>query len=263
MVDFVRVKLLELPDRYREFIDRHLAPGGKLIIVDCTYRWPQYELDKRAYLQVGGLGAVSPDTYLERWPFELGVSIRRESEWGCPETFAAAAVSYAAEKGIDTVTISFDHPFDYSLLAYQAYLACGGVRGRSLLIDCFNHINPRTNIQTGIPALWLPFNTVEGLALVEEALGEEPLDWIGFAPLPSFAESPDTVPLEEWIDLLSRYGKVELLGIDPGRFPVDPLAPFRFVDRMKGLRDELGLDRPLRLDVEVLRELVSTFRPLQ
>jgi hypothetical protein len=263
VVDFIRVKLWELPDCYRAFIDEHLAPDGKLVILDCTYRWPQYELDERAYLQVGGLGAVDPDKYLERWPFDLTTSTRRESEWGCPEAFAAAAVSYAGERGIDAVTISFDHPFDYSLLAYRAYLACDGVRGRSLLIDCFNHSNPRTNVETGTPALWLPFNTVEGLALVEEALDKEPLDWIGFAPLPSFAESPDTAPLEGWIDLLSRYGEVELLGIDPGRFPADPLAPFRFVERMEGLRGELGLDRPLRLDVEALRELVSTFRPLQ
>jgi SAM-dependent methyltransferase len=258
VADFVRVKLLGLPECYKDFIHEHLAPGGTLVILDCAYRWPQYQLGGRAYLQVGGLGAVDPDTYLERWPFDLTTSIRRESEWGCPEEFAAAAASYAAERGIDVLTISFSNPFDYSLLAYRAYLACDQVRGRSLVIDCFNHSNPRTNIETGIPALWLPFNTMEGLALVEAALDDKgPLNWIGFAPLPSFAQSPDTASIDKWIDLLPRYGELELLGIDPHRFPADPLAPFRFAERMMGLRDELGLDRPLRLDVEALTELVS------
>ena len=125
------------------------------------------------------------------------------------------------------------------------------------MIDCFNHLNPRTNVATGIPALWLPFNTEEGLTLVEEALIGETFDQIHFAILPSFAESPDTAPLEPWIDLLSRHGEVELVGVDPDRFPADPLAPFRFVDRMNELGESERLDRPLRLEVEDLVSLLS------
>jgi hypothetical protein len=257
VVDFVRVKLRELPTCYREFIERHLAPGGRLVIIDCAYAWPQYELRDRVTLQVGGLGGVPPETFLEQWPFELPVSTRRESEWGCPEPFASAAAEFAADRGIESVEISFEHPWDYSLLAHDAYLVCEGVRGRSLVIDCFNHLNPRTNVETGIPALWLPFNTEEGLALVEEALSGEAFDRIRFAILPSFAESPDTAPLGPWIDLLSRYGEVELVGIDPKRFPADPLAPFRFVDRMNELGESERLDRPLRLEVEDLVSLLS------
>ena len=256
-VDFVRVKLRELPVCYREFIDRHLAPGGSLILIDCAFAWPQYELQDRAYVQVGGLGGIPAETFLERWPLELPLQARRESEWGCPEDFASSAVGFAADRGIETVEISFEHPWSYSLLAYNAYLACDGVRNRSLVIDCFNHLNPRTNVKTGIPALWLPFNTVEGLAFVAGALSDETFDRIHFALLPSFAGSPDTAPLESWIDLLSQFCPVELIGVDPDRFPADPLAPFRFVDRMTELRDTHRLDRPLRLEVEAFVDLLS------
>lgn len=256
-VDFVRVKLRELPTCYREFIEQHLAPGGRLVVIDCAYTWPQYELRDRATLQVGGLGGVPPETFLERWPLELPLSTRRESEWGCPEAFSSSVAEFAADRGIESVEISFEHPWDYSLLARDAYLACEGVRSRSLVIDCFNHLNPRTNVATGIPALWLPFNTEEGLTLVEEALIGETFDQIHFAILPSFAESPDTAPLEPWIDLLSRHGEVELVGVDPDRFPADPLAPFRFVDRMNELGESERLDRPLRLEVEDLVSLLS------
>lgn len=256
-VDFIRVKLREMPVSYREFIDRHLAPGGRLILIDCAFAWPQYELQDRAYVQIGGLGGIPAETFLERWPLELPLQTRRESEWGCPEDFASSIAEFAVDRGIETVEISFDHPWDYSLLAYSAYLACEGVRSRSLLIDCFNHLNPRTNVETGIPALWLPFNTEEGLGFVEDALGGKTFDRVYFAILPSFADSPDTAPLGPWIELLSRHGDVELVGIDPDRFPADPLAPFRFVDRMTELRDAFELDRPLRLEVEALVDLVS------
>lgn len=255
-VDFVRVKLRALPACYREFIDRHLAPGGRLILIDCAYTWPQSELRDRAYVQIGGLGGIPPETFLERWPLDLPLLTRRESEWGCPDGFAASVDRFAADREIETIEIRFDRPWEYSLLVFDAYSACEGVRNRALLIDCFNHLNPRTNVETGIPALWLPFNTEEGLALVEEALRGKSFDWIGFALLPSFAGSPDTAALEPWLDLLSQYGDVELVGIDPDRYPTDPLAPFRFVDRMTELREAERLDRPLRLDIDTLTDLV-------
>ena len=259
VVDFIRVKLRGIPVCYREFIDRHLAPGGRLILVDCAFTWPQYELRDRAYVQVGGLGGIQPETFLDRWSLELPLLTRRESEWGCPEGFASSTAEFAIDRGIESITISLDHPWDYSLLAHSAYLTCDGVRNRSLLIDCFNHLSPRTSVETGIPGLWLPFNTEEGLTLVADALSGKTFDRLLFTILPSFAESPDTAPLEAWLDLLSRHGEVELVGIDPNRFPVDPLAPFRFADRMAEVRGAWRIDRPLRFDSEVLQDLVAGF----
>ncbi len=256
VVDFIRVKLRVLPACYRAFIDRHLAPGGRLVLIDCTYAWPQYELSDRVHIQVGGLGGIAPETFLERWPLDLPLNRRRESEWGCPEGFASSVRGFANTRGIEAITISFDHPWEYSLLAHDAYLACENVREDSLLIDCFNHLNPRTNVATGIPALWIPFNTAEGLPLVEGALEGKTLDRVFFAPLPSFAESPDTAPIDPWLELLSRHGDVELVGVDARRFPADPLAPFRFVERMTELRETERLAHPLRLDVGTLVNLL-------
>lgn len=255
-VNFIRIKLLELPPSYQGFILSNLAPGGKLVLIKCGYQWPQYGIAERAFLQVGGLGGISPSEYLERWPLDLPIETRRESEWGCPEAFVAAVKDFASEHGIEVIELSFDHPKAYSLLAYNAYLASDACRESEILFDCFNHQNPRTNIHTGIPGLWLPFNTEDSLAFAGEFLEGRTFDRIYFTLLPSFARSPDTARLNDWIELLAQHGELELVGVNPRAFPTDPLAPFRFANRLKALRKRYQLPAPLKLDLVTLEELL-------
>ena len=256
-VNFIRIKLLTLPERYQEFILSNLSPGGKLVLVNCSYSWPQYRITERSFLQVGGLGGISPEAYLERWPLDLPVEVRRESEWGCPEAFVAAVKGFASQHEIEVLELEFDHPQAYSLLAYNAYLACDGAQQDEILFDCFNHQNPRANIETGFPGLWLPFNTEDGLALAKDFLEGRRYERIYFTLLPSFASSPDTAELKDWIELLSQHGELELLGLDPRTFPADPLAPFRFASDMKDLRQRYKLPTALKLDLATLEQLLS------
>jgi len=256
-VNFLRIKLLALPESYQEFILSNLSPGGKLVLVNCSYSWPQYRIAERSFLQVGGLGGISPEAYLERWPLDLPIETRRESEWGCPEAFAEAVMDFAAEHGLEVLELQFDHPQSYSLLAYNAYLASVDSRQDEILFDCFNHQNPRTNIETGFPGLWLPFNTEDGLAFAREFLQGKTFDRIYFTLLPSFAGSPDTAELNDWIELLSQHGELELLGINPRAFPADPLAPFRFASDMKDLRQRYKVSTSLKLDLSTLEQLLS------
>lgn len=255
-VNFLRIKLLELPEAYQEFILGNLAPGGKIILINCHYQWPQYVVAERSFLQVGGLGGISPQEYLERWPLDLPLKERRESEWGCPGEFATAVKAFAEDHGIKVIKIDFDHPQEYGLLAYRAYLACEGARREEVLFDCFNHQNPRTNIQTGIPGLWLPFNTEDCRAFARGFLEGKEFERIYLTLLPSFAHSPDTATLESWRELLSHHGELELLGINPRTFPTDPLAPFRFVGKLRGLRKKYRLSRPLELKLSTLEGLL-------
>ncbi|MFC2079566.1 hypothetical protein ACFLSZ_06270 [Candidatus Bipolaricaulota bacterium] len=256
VADFIRVKLLDLPMSYRDFIRDRLTPDGTLVLINCTYGWPQISLGQGISLQIGGLGAIEPADYLARWESNEQVGIHRESEWGCPEAFADAVVHYADTHAIRFLEIERDHPAEYSLLAHSAYLACDNVRSEALLIDSFNHLNPRTNIETGIPGLWLPFNTSDGLALVESALRGCAIDTVYFAPLPSFVQSPDTVSLDTWTELISPIGTLEWVGVRADKYPADPLAPFRFVRDMNLLRDTFQQGAPLRLPIETLEALL-------
>lgn len=253
----LRIKLLELPEAYRTFILKSLAPQGRLLLSDCRYRWPQYALARRSFLQIGGLGGISPQEYLERWSLGLALEERRESEWGCPEGFASSVREFAARKGLELLELGFAHPQDYSLLAYRAYLECEGARKDEVFLDSFNHQNPRTNLWTGIPGLWLPFNTEDSLAFAQAFLEGKEFKRIHFTLLPSFAGSPDTPPLDRWLQALSNHGKVELLGVSPRLFPADPLAPFRLGTQMEELKRKYRLPRPLELDTPAIERLLK------
>ncbi len=257
VADFVRIKLLNVPEAYRLFLEEHLAPQGTIVLIHCTYSWPQVALGSGVFLQVGGLGAVDAAEYVHRWPVDGAVEVRRESEWGCPQAFADAVINYAAVAGIRTLEIEREHPADYSLLVYDAYLACDNVRSDAVLVDCFNHLNPRTNLETGIPGLWLPFNTTDELALVDRALDEKAVSTLYVAPLPSFARSPDTAALDDWVDAIDSFGGLEWIGIRPDKYPADALAPYRFARDMAALRDALALDAPLHLTIDALESLLA------
>ena len=255
-VNFLRVKLHTVPQVYREFIRKNLAPGGKIILVDCTYPWPQLRVGKDSYFQIGGLGGLTPEDYLKRWGRDLPLEMRPESEWGCPPEFSAALREFAKEAGIEVVEISYSHPSDYGALSYRAYLACPGVRKREIMFDCFNYQNPLTNLQSGIPALWLPFNTQDALSFVRGFLVGREFSRIYLAMVPSFARSPDTAKLDAWEDVLSVHGGLDLLAIDREAFPADALAPFGYAEAMKRLRKEYHLPAPLELDTWTLEWLL-------
>ncbi len=255
-VSLLRVKLLTLPQAYRDFIQKSLSPGGKIVLVDCTYPWPQFRVGKGSYFQIGGLGAIAPDDYLRKWGRDLPLEARPESEWGCPPEFAAAVRQFAEEEGIELIEIRYPHPADYGLLSYRAYLVCAGVREEDVMFDCFDYQNPRTNLQSGIPALWLPFNTEDALSFAGGFLADRRFKQIYLALLPSFARSPDTAKLKTWENLLSSHGEIKLLGIDSHAFPTDTLAPFRYVAEMKRLRQEYRLPTPLELDATTLENLL-------
>lgn len=260
----IRVRLLELPPAYEEFIAERLTEDGHLILANCTYPWPQYRLGERCYLQVGGLGGARPKEFLEGWPLEpeLGLLLeeRPESEWGCPAGLARGVRQLARRRALKLIELRLAHPERYSELAYRAYLAAGANEAE-LMLDCFTYMSPHTNVATGIPALWLPFNTRDSFEFARVHLEGKRLRRIYLALVPSYARCEDTVPFELWQELLRGKGELELLGIDPRTYPADPRAPFAFSARMERLRRRRRLPEPLQLDPEEFERLARELGP--
>ncbi|MBC7098777.1 hypothetical protein H5T52_06620 [Candidatus Bipolaricaulota bacterium] len=248
----LRVRLLSLPEAYLGFIRKHLAPGGVLILAEGTYTWPQVELSPGVWLQLGGLGGISPQEYLQAYPPPGEAEPRRESEWGCPEAFAEAVRELAAEGGYRLIELPAAHPTEYSRLALRAYLAAGA-REDVVLVDCFTTMDARLCLASGIPPLHLPFHTRDALAFAEEMLEEHPVKRGWLALHPSYNPPPDMVPLSEWKSALD--GVLELL-VDERFWPEDPYAPFAVAERFSEIAREYALPEPLSLPVERLEELL-------
>lgn len=250
----LRFRLVRLPQAYREFIEASLAPEGYLVLSECVYPWPQYRLSERSFLQVGGLGGISPSEFLARWSLPLPLEERPESEWGSPPGLAEDVRQFAKERGLKLLELRFDHPQEASLLAYRAYLAAGG-RETELMLDCFTYISPLTNSLSGIPALWLPYNDRGSFAFAQSFLEGKGFERIYLALPPSFAQAPDLVPLSKWLGLLSQHGRVVPLGLDPRRYPADPWGPFAYNLSLSRLRE--GHSKRLRLAPQALEGLTG------
>jgi hypothetical protein len=248
-VNHIRLKLLVLPAAYQEFIRTHLRPGGTLVFTDCRYPWLQYRLGDRHTFQVGGLGAVSDREFLdgrpeieamqraERSPFVGGWRLDEpletgpESEWGTLPPLRQAVEDFAAAEGYRFLALKGDSPEWFSALAFRAHRRLSEKEGRppqGLFIDCFTQVDPVACRQSRLWPFWLPFNCADSLDFLRRWRSVFPPDGpVLFAPLPNFTPAFDTVPLADWMTALEGL-PVQVLGVDPRRFPADVAGLFRF-----------------------------------
>lgn len=249
----IRVRLLSLPEVYREFIRGRLAAGGTLVLAEGTYPWPQAALAPRVWLQVGGLGGISPEEFLALYPPPGPVISRPESEWGCPEEFAGDVRAFARAEGFPILDLPADHPTDYSVLAYRAHLAAGAREGVALF-DCFTTVDARFSLRTGIPPVHLPFGTVDALAFARDFLAGHPVEKRFLLLHPTYAFPPDWASLVEWREV---FGDRAMILVDEPYWPDDPYAPFAAAARVAQLEEEWSLPKPLRLSVQELVGVVG------
>ncbi len=252
----VRVRLLSLPRVYREFIRQFLPPGGTIVLVECSFPWLQVPLSPGVWLQVGGLGGISPEEFSSNYPPPGELEWRRESEWGCPTAFSAAVEELASEQGFRLLKVPLSHPHAFSRLAYQAYLAAGARQGL-LLIDCFTSLDVKLCLHTGLAPLHLAFNTRDALAFAREFLAEVRPQKAFLLLHPSLSPPPDLVSLGEWREALSPLVGELVMLVDERFWPEDPYAAFAAARALKGLERSYRLEPPLSLAPEELARLLD------
>ncbi len=253
----IRLKLLDIPQAYRDFIQSHLAPDGVVLFVDSRYSWKQYQLGERHFFQVGGLGGYTDkdylrgnsdiDAWLEKqksshrggWTLQDDYALisQPESEWGVPQAFREATHRFCENENYHFYAINGAHPEDFSALAYTAYLWEARKNGRTpkgVLIECFSLLNPTAALRSDLLPLWLPFNCDDSLEYLARMVSVLPDNIpILLALVPGFTVTPDMPGSEAWQEIASRSGPVTWIGASPKRYPQDPSALFDYLPDLK------------------------------
>jgi hypothetical protein len=276
-VTHLRLKLVRLPDGYRQYLRSRLKAGGAIVYLDCGASWDQFEIGSRLRYQIGGWGDIPPweylegssriDAYLEavgsphRGGWAAGnfqVRQERESEWGSIAGLASDLEEYAAEGGFRFFRIGYDHPHDYSMLAYRAHRALydrAGVEPEGVLVETFTQYSPFLALKGRLLPLWLIFNTWDSCRFLQEQAGHFPPGIpVYFSALVTLARTPDIAPLQAWRHALGGL-PCKNIGAREGRYPEDLESLWKWSER---LRAEIGYAGPPLppLDLETFLALV-------
>ena len=283
-LDTVRFKLKSLPEAYRSFISRVLGRSGAIVFLDVDYEWKQYVIEEGLFMQVGGLGGISPDEYLygstrlSEWlesrgsratswnlDCEYPVVERSESEWGTAPGLEEEVEEFASDAGYEFIKIHVNSPVELSERVFEVFVKAfgrAGVGASRFFLDCFTAINPFFNMQTSSIPVWLPFNCEYSYGFAKsianklaEFSGERALALLTL--LPNYDETPDQVHPREWVAALENVADVLLVGTSTERYPLDLLYPFNYMKDIAELHRELRKPAP-RPDSEFLENLLKS-----
>jgi len=281
-VNHVRLKLLTLPEAYRKFIQKHLAPGGTILFIDNQFSWSQYKIDERHMFQVGGMGGYTEQDYLqgsealdvwirgeggdhtggwnlEGWPLESAP----ESEWGSLPAFKQAAKQFAKQHDFQFRALKGAHPEDFSALVYTAYLWESRLHDRTpqgILVECFSQINPTAALRADLLPLWMPFNTIDSMTSLSRMAPYLPKGLpVGLALTPTFTQTPDMPEALAWNQITQRIGPVRWIGIDPRKYPTDVTALINYLpDLQQWVQENPGQSPAPHLPLEAFLSMIDS-----
>jgi hypothetical protein len=284
-VNYLRMKLLTLPNPYQDFIARRLRPGGTILFADCRYPWGQYRVGGRHNFQVGGLGGPTDAEYTQgspevwqflaktkagrlenapstrrSWAVQLPWLPQRESEWGSLQVFRRAVETFASESGYRFLALNGSHPTDFSRIAF--YASHQAIRDMDqepsgVLVDCFTLTSPTGALRAGLLPLWLPFNCLDSLGFLSDMAPDFPAGKpVLLAPVPSYSPSWDVARADQWVAACGPQADVTWLGIDPAAYPADLAGLFRYLPALQSWCTSAGTRARPSFGVENLETLI-------
>lgn len=244
-VNHLRLKLVDLPKEYKEFIKKKVLPGGDVVYLEGKATWKRFRTGERNVFQVGGWGDIPADEFIngsprltafarkeqlkfDRWaldgyPLEEGA----ESEWGSEPGLGEALEEFCKREGFHFHKISFNDPNDFSRLAFRSkkyMLEKQRIQPAGSVVEVFSQYDAQLIDQTALLPLWLIFNTMDSLEFLNEMKKEFPKDLpVFFSSLATFSLTPDLVPWDKWEDALKDFKTVNI-GCRKTHYPADTLA---------------------------------------
>jgi hypothetical protein len=244
-VNHLRVKLIDLPKEYKDFILEKLEPGGDVVYLEGTAKWKRFRTGNHNVFQVGGWGDLKDSAFLygnstldafakkekldfyhwmlDGYPIEDGP----ESEWGSEAGLGEALQEFCNKEGFNFIKISYQDPNNFSKLAFftkKKILENANLQPSGVAIEMFSQFDTSIIDHSRLLPLWLIFNTMDSLRFLESMTSEFPKDRpVFFSGLATFSITPDLVPFEEWKRVLSGFETINI-GARKNHYPADTLA---------------------------------------
>ncbi len=269
---YFRLKRLKLGRLLEEFIRNSVEPGGTVFSIECNYAWPVYRLGERHTFQIGGLGGLEPQEYLQGnakideflshykttarcWNLEGAALSRPEAEWGFDEELYHDTMRFCHRYGFRLERIRFDHPEALTPFVadlYRAWYAKMGWETNRLFAECFAMVEPLWTFKSGAIPFWMAFNTTCSSELLDQYLKKHPELEEVFVMLMSNGvdNAIGLTPIARWKEIIRQTRKGgDFLGVDEKQYPVDFGS---FVIYHSEIRRKMGqrhqLPPPLTLD---------------
>jgi hypothetical protein len=240
---YFRIKRLRLGRTFEHFLADALAPGGTILLSECSKTWPATRVGERHVFQFGAVGGLEAAEYFAGGPrvaafLERYGSTRRswdppepdgewpEAEWGFEAPLRADVLRFAGERGYQIRRLIFDDPEHLSppvAELYRSRLRARGLPAERLLVESFALMAPRWALRSGSVPFWLTFNTEPSAACLERYLDQaEPYDEILMMLFAHGTDSIGLASIERWRSLINRArGRGIFLGVDERSYPRD------------------------------------------
>lgn len=238
---YFRVKFRQLPEPYRVFLAECLEPGGTVVVVDCTRKWPVTTVGDRHVFQFGVLGGATEREFQhgssrvveflrrqgarrDRWLPPIADQESPEAEWGFAEPLAAGIDAVATELGLKVERLRFGEPEDASPLIaelFRHWYTDQGLPSSRLIVSSFLLMDPMLTIRTRSVPYWALFGTQPSLDRLTGYLsGASAYDDIRLTVFPHGARSIGLPSAEQWraaTGYARRHG--EFVAVHPDRYP--------------------------------------------
>lgn len=240
---YFRFKIRRLGAAYRRFLRKTLAPGGTVILFECSHHWPTTRVGDRHVFQFGGLGGLGPEEYFEgsdrvasflsgegttreRWDPPEPDERAPEAEWGFEPALREDVVDVTDRLELRLHRLAVEDPRELSGLVadlYRQQYAGRGLDTGRLFVENFTLVEPWWAFRTGSVPFWLPFNAnaaVESLnAYLDDADDYEEIYLTLFS---NGVEAAGQASIEQWRGVVDRAGtRGAFVGVDPSAYPLD------------------------------------------
>ena len=244
-VNHLRVKLIDLPQEYKNFIRERLAPGGDVVYLEGKAKWKRFRTGEHNVFQVGGWGDINDEAFifgnanldafakkekldylhwiLDGYPIEDGP----ESEWGSEAGLGEALASFCEKEGFNFIKISYKDPNNFSKLAFltkKKILENAKLEPAGVAVEMFSQFDTSIIDHSRLLPLWLIFNTMDSMRFLESMTAQFPnAKPVFFSGLSTFSVTPDLVPYAEWERVLKGFEMINI-GARKNHYPADTLA---------------------------------------